>query len=226
MVKEHKNIFIINKKKGVLIVYEGISGCGKSENIRKCSLDLFDKGFTPKVVEWNSNDTIRRFTKWLLSKKKLTPRIYSFLQWIAFFIDYTVKIKPYLNKGHIVLADRYVYTGLTREKLNGSSRGFRYWILHLVREPDIVFFFDIQPQICYERIILRGKHLFHTNKRILNNRLLKNRELYYLIKLRAEYLRLIKDPALLKNTNVVVLNNDFELLSQKIISYLKVKKCR
>jgi dTMP kinase len=218
-----EQLFAGSRKKGALIVYEGISGCGKSESIKKNSQYLADNGYPVKVVEWNSNRTIRMLTGWINSRGMLTSGLYSFLQWLSFFLDYIRKVRPYLKKGYIVIADRYIYTGLTRDKVNCSKQKSSHWIIRLVRKPDMLLFFDTHPQICYERVMLRGKPLFHTNKKIHRSSLLKNKELYYLKKLRNEYLKLIADPVIIKNTNVLVINDNFEMLNQKLYSYLKLK---
>lgn len=220
---EKKDSFIINKNKGTLIAYEGISGCGKSESIKKITEYLNANGYMAKVIEWNSNHVIRKLIGKLILKGLLTPRNYSFLQWISFFIDYVTKTRRYLNKGGIVIADRYVYTGLTRDKVNCSKKKFKYWICRIVREPDILLFFDTKPEICYERVKKRGKPLFYKNDRIHGSRLLKNKELYYLKKLRYQYLKLIDNPIIMKDTNVFIVINDFKTMNQRIIDYLRLK---
>jgi dTMP kinase len=143
-------------EKGVLIVFEGISGSGKSENIKKiCSL-LQSKDYRVAVVEWNSNKRIRRVVDFLKNRGKLTCVIYSIFQWISFLIDYYRRILPLLKKGYIVLADRYIYSGFTRDAINGTGNFFSKFIERIARKPDLLFFFNTSPAICYERIKLRG----------------------------------------------------------------------
>ena len=140
--------------------------------------------------------------------KLLTSKLYSILQWISFFIDYFRKIKPALKKEHIVIADRYVYTALTRDAVNGAGRFLGSVLSRLVRTPDLLIFYDTPPEICLQRIEARGKALFHTNKLIYENRILKNKDLYYLKKLRNEYLKLIETEETRENTNIITVNDD------------------
>jgi dTMP kinase len=205
------------KKKGILIAFEGISGSGKSESIRMLYGHLTGKGYRTSVVEWNSNEIIRRIIKKLHGKRILTPLIYSIFQWIGFYIDYFTKFVPLLRKGYIVIADRYFYTALTRDKVNGAGTLHGKVLGRFARRPDILFFNDTRPDICYERITARGKALFHTNAAILNNRLLKNRDLYYLRKLRAEYLKLFKTQEKETGRYMVFIGDDHK----KIIEYLE-----
>lgn len=205
------------KKKGILVAFEGISGSGKSESIRMLYSHLTGKGYRTSVIEWNSNCIIRSIVKKLYGKRILTPTVYSVLQWTGFYIDYFTKFIPLLKKGHIVIADRYFYTALTRDKANGAAILPGKVFKRFARSPDILFFNDTHPGICHERIKARGKALFHTNTAILNNRLLKNRDLYYLKKLRAEYLRLFKTQKKEPGKYMVFINDD----RKKIIDFME-----
>lgn len=196
----------INNKKGVLIAFEGISGSGKSESIKKLSDHLNKEGFKVVIAEWNSNNTARKIADWLHRRGMLTSVLYSMLQWISFLTDYFLKIKPALKNNSIVIADRYIYTGLVRDKTNGAPTLPGQVLYPAVRKPDILFFNDVKPEICYERIIGRGKALFHTNKRILYSRSLKNKDLYYIKKMRNEYLRLFRNLKERKGFNMIPLN--------------------
>ncbi|MDP4094811.1 MAG: deoxynucleoside kinase [Bacillota bacterium] len=219
----YKNIQVIDQN-GVLVAFEGISGCGKSESIKMLSEYLNSRGYYPSIIEWNSNKTIRRFVGWLNSRKLLTPGIYSILQWLSFAWDYTRKLKPLLNRKGIVIADRYIYSGLTRDKANGAAGRLGRLLSRKVRQPDILFMFDIEPEICYERMKYRDKELFHPNRRINNNRLLKNKDLYYLKKLRQHYIKLMNDN-ILSSTNVfTVTSNDINLAD--LVEYYLLKKTR
>ncbi len=212
----------ILRKKGVLIVFEGISGCGKSEEIKKLSNDLDREGYEFSIIEWNSNKNIQKIVKLLHRKDILNSTIYSLLQWISFCIGYYRVIRPCLNKNRIVIGDRYIYTGITRDKVNKSYVYGK--ILHkFVRSPDIVFYHNVCPNVCYERIKKRKKKLFHTNKQILKNTKLKEKNLYYLKKLNNEYLRIFKDLKLNEKTNLIYLDEKTENVSEIVKKYLSVK---
>jgi len=128
------------KDSGTLIVFEGLSGSGKSENIKKLQTHLDAMPMKNAVMEWNSNKLIRRIVRVLQNKKLLTSNIYSLLQWMGFLVYYITKIKPLLRKKYIVIADRYAFTGLVRDAVNGGSLfiGKRIW--PLIRKPNLIFF--------------------------------------------------------------------------------------
>ncbi len=214
------------KKKGILIAVEGISGSGKSESIKEVFEYYKSRGYRASIVEWNSNKRIRCFMELLSSRKLLTPLMYSGLQWLSFYIDYFIKIMPLLKRGYVVIADRYVYTALTRDAVNGAGRAHGMILRSIARPPDLLMFFDTSPYVCHNRIKLRGKALFHTNKFIMNSRLLKNKDLYYLKRLRREYLKLFSQPGADKNMYIVFINDCSTEVAKYIDCYMNTKKGR
>lgn len=218
---ERENYFI-NKQKGILIVFEGISGCGKSEGVESLYRYLLNRGFKTEVIEWNSNKKIRKIVDKLHSINILTPWIYSILQWISFLLDYYLKIKPLLEDDCILIADRYIYTGQTRDIANGAKNKNGKLITKLVRTPDLILFYDVGVQVCYERIERRGKVLFHPNRRAQCNKKFKDDNLKYLEIMHEGYLKLFNDLELIKETNIInILLESNEVTNVIISSYVK-----
>lgn len=218
-----KRNFCINKARGILIVFEGISGCGKSDGVENIYRSLQGEGFKTEVVEWNSNKIIRSIAKKLHSANMLTARIYSLLQWISFLIDYFFKMAPCLRKDHIIIADRYMYTGQTRDVANGAGKKAGKKFERLLRKPDLILFYDVDLQVCYERIEKRGKVLFRPDRKNHNN----EENLEYLIKLHKEYLKIFSEASFTEETNIIVLtgSSDLEKLQVKkdVNKYIKLK---
>ncbi|RCX12558.1 dTMP kinase [Anaerobacterium chartisolvens] len=214
------------KKKGILIAVEGISGSGKSEGIKEVFEYYKSRGYRASIVEWNSNKRIRCLMELLNRRKLLTPLVYSVLQWLSFYIDYFIKIMPLLKRGYVVIADRYVYTALTRDVVNGAGTAHGLILRSIAAEPDLLMFFDTSPHVCHDRISLRGKALFHTNKFIMNSRLLKNKDLYYLKRLRREYLKLLSKLNTDKDMHIAFINDCSTDISKHIDCYMDIKKGR
>ncbi|PYG89570.1 dTMP kinase [Ruminiclostridium sufflavum DSM 19573] len=198
-----KENYFINKQKGILIVFEGISGCGKSKGVEGLYRELLGMGFKTKVIEWNSNCVIRKIVKRLHSMNLLTSWIYSILQWISFLIHYFSLVRPSLKQDYILIADRYIYTGRTRDTANGARQDIGKRISKWVRKPDLILFYDVDVQVCYERIERRGKVLFHPNRKVQCNEVLKKENLRYLEAMQCEYLNLFRDPELKRETNII-----------------------
>lgn len=212
---------IVNEEKGILIVFEGLSGCGKSEKAKKLLESYRQAGYHVCMFEWNSNRVIRTITCFLRSNKLLRPRIYSILQWLDFIINYYFHIMPKLREEYIVIADRYVYTGLTRDAVNKSGTFLGNLLSKFVRKPDLLFYCDVRPDVCYDRIVKRGKVFYHTNQQIIKSKMLKNKNLYYLKKLRYEYLRLFKQNKIDESTNLYFIEE--ENIHDITLNYLRKK---
>ncbi|MHB8062502.1 MAG: dTMP kinase [Ruminiclostridium sp.] len=215
-----KNLYI-NKQKGILIAFEGVSGCGKSEGVESLYRYLLSRGYKTKVIEWNSNKVIRRIVQKIHSMKLLTSWLYSIFQWISFLLDYYLKITPLLKKDCILIADRYIYTGHTRDIANEAGQMIAKKLHRVIRKPDLIFFYDVDLQVCYERIEKRGKFLFYPNNRIQNNEVLKNKDLDYLIRLQQEYFHLFQSSTLTKETNIICLGGSYDLAEIKIRKHVE-----
>lgn len=209
--------------KGILIVFEGISGCGKSENVEHIRNWLAHKGYKVGVLEWNSNRFIRRIVDKISAFRLLTPEVYSFFQWLSFILDYFSIIHPQLKKNYILIADRYIYTGLTRDSANGASGRLGKILYKKIIKPDLTFFLDVSPKECYKRIQKRGKTLFYTNKMIRESTIIKNKDLFYLMKLRKEYLHLFSDHNVKNNTQIIWVSNNKDIVKRCIGNYLAGK---
>lgn len=212
--------FVFNERKGVLIVCEGISGSGKSEGVNRLMEYFRNKKYPVAFFEWNSNRTIRRMINRFHTMNILSPTIYSIMQWLSFVIDYFGKIIPLLRRNYVVIVDRYVYTGLTRDKVNHSNQVLGKVIGHFSRKPDMILFYDTGLHICYERIKNRGKILFHPNQTIHRNNLLKNKELYYLKKLLYQYYKLLQEPKLRRTSNIIFIKEIGVDVCDKVNNYI------
>ena len=178
--------------KGLLIVFEGISGSGKSEGINGLVRDMRSSGEQVILYEWNARPAIRKWTRRLAQTRLLGPQAYSLLQWLGFVLDYWRIIRPALQRGFVVIADRYYFTGLTRDEVNGASKRLGNWISKRVRQPDLLYYVDTPVSVCYERILARGKKLFHPNKKLRRRADVQNHDMYYLELMDKAYRRILQ----------------------------------
>lgn len=220
----NNDVKVFNRK-GILIVFEGISGSGKSESIQRLMKNLEGKDLDVRLVEWNSNKTIRKIVKSLDKKKLLTAKLYSILQWISFTIDYFTKIKPMLRRRYIVIADRYVYTALTRDVANNAGKRLSTILMKRFRKPDLLFYCNTPPSVCQERIRKRGKQLFHTNKSLHKSTTIVDKEYYYLKITYEEYERILNNSKVRLDTNIIYLHGDTDKIISVVDKYLYIIKC-
>ncbi|MCP2604946.1 dTMP kinase [Candidatus Aminicenantes bacterium AH-873-B07] len=146
-------------KKGILIVFEGIDGCGKTtqakllfERLKSLSFDtvLFKE---PSSSKWG-----KKIKKLSLFENLITPE-----QELELFIkdreENTKKnIKPALKKRKIVILDRYYFSTIAYQGARGIDIEFiKKLNKNIAVEPDLVFILDVEPNKGLERIENRKK---------------------------------------------------------------------
>src|SRR4030043_1300216 len=108
---------MINSKKGKLIVFEGLDGCGKLTQFSIAKKRLEDEGYKVATFDFPRYETefgemVAKYLRGDLGKKEeLAPEIAVML----FALDrYTVRdeIKKCLEEGNIVLMNRYKTSNL------------------------------------------------------------------------------------------------------------------
>jgi len=148
------------EQRGLLVVFEGIEGSGKSTQIGKLTDYLSRKNYAFTPTKWNSSellgDTIARSKK----EKRLSPSMF-FLLHAADMVDrYESVITPALHRNETVVCDRYYYTGLVRDSLRGIDQDYNRSLYQKFKEPDIIFHCQVDPAVAVARVV-KAKGLTH-----------------------------------------------------------------
>ncbi len=150
--KEKQN-FTPRNDSGLLIVFEGLDGAGKSTQVKRLAEHLKSVDFPVVVTKWNSSKYISRATKRAKRAQLLTPNTFSALHATDFFHRLENIIIPSLAAGKIVIADRYSYTAIARGNARGIDTNWVSHIFSLAVEPDIVFLCDLPVEIALKRVM-------------------------------------------------------------------------
>ena len=146
-------------QKGILIVFEGIDGSGKSTQAEILLERLQEEDFDvvyfrePSKGKWG-----RKIKKKALHPDSLTPE-----EELDLFLkdrreNVEKNLKPALKKKRVVILDRYYYSTIAYQGAKGiDEKLIRRMNEEFVIEPDLVFIFDIDPQKGLERIENRKK---------------------------------------------------------------------
>ena len=149
-------------KKGLLIVFEGLDGSGKTTQINLLE-EWFKKNkklvhSTRQPTDFYRND--KRVKDYL--EDGIVPNMYSIALLAAADRTYQneVEIKPTLSKGINIISDRYLYSSLAFFKARGIEYQEIRNINKDIEEPDIIIFLDINPDKALERVRVRdGKNI-------------------------------------------------------------------
>ena len=136
-----------NNKKGYLITFCGLDGCGKTTMMKRLIADLESKHeifVTKQPTNAVRNSEIFRTYMDCPYHDAFEYRSLSLLAASDRLQHVSKVIVPEMEKGKIVLSDRYFYSCLS----NLRARGFEqdewiYEIAESIIRPDIAFFFDV-----------------------------------------------------------------------------------
>jgi dTMP kinase len=139
-------------RRGLLIAFEGADGSGKSTQRKLLKRWLKSEGQHVVTSKWKSSRLIKPLIKSRKRLRALSPEEFSLLHAADYRHRLETDILPALWDGSVVLADRFLFTGLARD----AARGLEFdWLLNVYRPlfwPDIVLYFAVSPETSTERI--------------------------------------------------------------------------
>lgn len=140
---------------GKLIVFEGIDGSGKSTQIKRIK-KYIKKHFDRDVVvsSWKSAPIISDYLR-NLDQLDEQPSALALSLIVAADLNERVQkeILPALNRGKVVLCDRYTYTGLVRDKVvNNIDTEWLSEVYSFAPKPDMVFYFQVNDATSVQRV--------------------------------------------------------------------------
>jgi len=140
------------KRRGLLVAFEGPDGSGKTTQRKLFKTWLKSEGHAVVTTKWNSSELIKPLIKSRKAIRVLSPLEFSLLHAADFRHRVERSVLPALWDGKLVIADRFLFTGLARD----VARGLDFdWVLKLYQPllwPDLVFYFSVSPGTSRQRI--------------------------------------------------------------------------
>jgi dTMP kinase len=171
--------------KGLLIVLEGLTGSGKKTHIKLLAEKIKTLGKEVTILSFPDYDNpIARLTK--------RPDLDSYTQSLLFAADrqlHQERIKTLLEKGNIILCDRYCYSNYAYQSVSGLDINWLMQIERNIIKPDLAFLIDVPIETSMKRVQQSNIEDF-TKKEILS-RLEKQKEI--LEKVREKFLEIAKE---------------------------------
>ena len=134
-----------------LIALEGIDLSGRTTKVQLLRDWLLAQNYGVTATAWRTSPLVSDMLERTRTRSPLRPLTYSML-YCADHLDRTERvIKPALERGDIVLADRYIYTAFARDEASGLDPA---WVRNLYRfsvQPDAIFYLHISPDEAVQR---------------------------------------------------------------------------
>jgi dTMP kinase len=142
-----------SRRRGLLVAFEGADGSGKTTQRKLFKTWLKAEGYDVVTTKWNSSELIKPIIKSRKDVRALSPEEFSLLHGADFRHRVEHVILPALWAGKVVVADRFLFTGLARDVARGLDLD---WVLKLYQPllwPDLVFYFAVSPGTSGKRVL-------------------------------------------------------------------------
>jgi len=148
-------------KTGKLIVLEGADGSGKSTHARLLAEYLEGKGKEVVVTQEPTKGFIGQAIRMILSGKiRVSPETLTLL-FTADRAEHVDKvIKPALESGKIVISDRYYYSTVAYQSVQGVNDQWISQLNSFVPDPDLVIVLEVASEKALSRMSHREKEVF------------------------------------------------------------------
>lgn len=145
-------------KKGLFIVFDGIDGSGKTENVKMAFQYILDKDKSYDAILVTREPTNRKYGQKIRTLLKsdrdpmAEPRTYLklFINDRKDHVDNV--IKPILRQNAVVICDRYKYTTYAYQIVQGNKLEVIDKLHEGMLKPDIAFIFDLPAEEAWRRM--------------------------------------------------------------------------
>lgn len=142
---------VLEELKGQLIAVEGADGSGRSTQIDLLRNWLERLGYPTVNVGLKRSMLVSRELEQAMQGNILGTRTLSLFYATDFADQLENRIIPALRSGFIVLADRYIYTLMSRAIVRGVEPAWIRDVYSIALIPDAVFYLAVSPKILVER---------------------------------------------------------------------------
>jgi dTMP kinase len=171
------------KKRGLLIAFEGPAGAGTSTQRRLFKIWLEQQGHEVVTSKWISSRAIRPLMKTRARIHSLSAEELCLLQAADFRHRLETQILPALWQGQTVVADRFLFTSLARAQARGLDLDWLLFAHAPLFWPDLVFYFAVSPKTSTTRVAAaRAPRFYDAGQDVTNlGRMIKEYEALALI---------------------------------------------
>lgn len=139
-------------KRGLLVAFEGPDGSGKTTQRKLFARWLESQGHRVIVTKGGTSPLIKPLLQARRKAHALSPEELCLLQAADFRHRLEQEILPALWSGQVVIADRYLFTGLARDAARGLDLDWALQAYAPLFWPDIVFNFTVSLDTSTSRV--------------------------------------------------------------------------
>ena len=142
--------------KGKLITIEGTDGTGRSTQVNLLKNWLEVQGYAVVETGWARSNLMQRSIEMAKSGNIMDRMTFTLLYATDFADRFENQIIPALKSGHIVLADRYIYTAFVRDVVRQSDPKWIRNLFSFALVPDLVLYLKVDIETLIPRVIESG----------------------------------------------------------------------
>ncbi len=141
---------------GKLITIEGTDGVGRSTQVELLKNWLEVQGYSVVETGWTRSNLMHKSIELAKSGNMMDRMTFSLLYATDFADRLEKEIIPSLSAGHIVLADRYIYTAFARDVVRDENLDWIKGVFGFALVPDLVLYLSIDIETLIPRVIESG----------------------------------------------------------------------
>ncbi|MEM2573189.1 MAG: dTMP kinase [Candidatus Jordarchaeales archaeon] len=139
-------------KRGVLIVFEGIDGAGKTTHAKLLEEWLRKEGYVVSLTKEPTDGEIGSLIRGHLRRKDFHPATLALL-FAADRLEHTEKeLKPRIESGEIIISDRYVESSICYQAADGVDAEWIESINKWALSADLTILLDVDVQTAMKRM--------------------------------------------------------------------------
>ncbi|MBN1610308.1 MAG: hypothetical protein JW940_27010 [Polyangiaceae bacterium] len=143
----------LSKLTGPLIVVEGPDSSGRSTQVKLLRQWLEQRGHGVEAVGLKRSALVASALERAQQGNVLSPRTMSLFYATDFYDQLENRIVPALRAGYVVLADRYVFTLMARDRVRGADVEWVESLYSRALVPDAVFYLSASSSALAERTL-------------------------------------------------------------------------
>ncbi len=142
--------------KGKLITIEGTDGAGRSTQVALLKNWLEVQGYAVVETGWAHSNLMQRSIEMAKSGNMMDRMTFTLLYATDFADRFENQIIPALKSGHVVLADRYIFTAIARDVVREPDTRWIRNLFSFALVPDLVLYLKMDIETLIPRVIEAG----------------------------------------------------------------------